>query len=173
MYTVFVLGQLLDDAMSGYRLREILSNIVGQREKVSYGIIHPLLEKLAQSGDIILTKTTAQNNRPQKIATITDRGRATFDQLMRTPIKVGKHEELQYLLKLNNLHHVSKEEGRQLINQFIAFNESVLEEATANAQNIAHNELMNAGEKHSAIAIAHYKVAQAKTAISWAKGLEV
>lgn len=159
--------------MSGYRLREILPNIIGQREKVSYGIIHSLLEKLAEAGDIKLESTTGANKRPQKIASITAQGRATFDALMQTPIKAGKHEELEYLFKLNNLHHVSTELGTQIIAQFIQFNTAIRDESNANADNIAHNELMNEHEKRSAIAIANYKAAQAQTAIKWAKALQL
>lgn len=56
MYDLFVLGQLMDESMSGYLMRQILQQIVGRQRKISFGMIYPLFKRLNEAGYITLKK---------------------------------------------------------------------------------------------------------------------
>lgn len=171
MYVIFVLGQLMDRPMTGYQLRAILTKIIGEREKVSFGTLYPLLQKLTDAGDITYQEAPAQNKRPQKIAMITAQGKQTFSKLMAAPVKPGKHETLEYLLKLKNLQHVSKTLGQSIIADFIHLNETISAEAQRNMAEIQAIAQLQPSEKHYALAITDFQARQADSALAWAANL--
>ncbi|GMA68270.1 hypothetical protein GCM10025884_18970 [Leuconostoc gelidum subsp. gelidum] len=55
MYELYVLGQLLFTDRSAYKLRFVLENVLGINRKVSFGVLYPLLEKMENSGTIVMT----------------------------------------------------------------------------------------------------------------------
>jgi len=129
MYELFVLGQLMDHEMAGYQLRKALKAVVGQEQTVSYGVLYPLLERLSQAGDIILTTTDTQ--RPKKVATLTAQGRAHFKELVLVPVTINKQAQLTFQIKCEFLHLLSVADQRTVLQDFRAFSHFQLQNLQA------------------------------------------
>lgn len=107
MYDLFVLGQLMDESMSGYLLRQILQQIVGRQRKISFGMIYPLFKRLNEAGYITLSQDDKLGHK-QKIATITDKGRDRFLELMQQSVPLNPNIEFTYSVKFRNFHQIDK-----------------------------------------------------------------
>ena len=126
MYELFVLGQLMDQEMAGYQLRQALKSVVGQEQTVSYGVLYPLLERLSQAGDITLT-TVETSQRPKKVATLTSQGRSHFQTLILAPVTVNKQSQLVFQIKCNFLHLLSVPDQRTVLQDFQGFTQFQLD----------------------------------------------
>lgn len=126
MYELFVLGQLMDQKMAGYQLRQALKSVVGQEQTVSYGVLYPLLERLSQAGDITLT-TVKTSQRPKKVATLTSQGRSHFQTLILAPVTVNKQSQLVFQIKCNFLHLLSVPDQRTVLQDFQSFTQFQLD----------------------------------------------
>lgn len=122
MYELFILGQLMDHAMSGYQLRKALATVVGQEQTVSYGVLYPLLDRLAQREEIMLV-TEAGQSRAKKVARITSRGREHFAQLVMVPVTINKQAQLTFQIKCNFLHLLSLADQRTVLSDFQKFSQ--------------------------------------------------
>ncbi|MGV0168355.1 PadR family transcriptional regulator [Furfurilactobacillus sp. WILCCON 0119] len=167
MYTLFVLGELMDNPLTGYQLRDILSHVIGDRFTVSWGIIYPLLDKLEEAGDITLVNTQHDGGRQQNVAHLTDHGRDHFKALMAKPITPGKNEEMLYLFKLDNLHHLTTPEAIDLLETFIAYKTAVRDSAQT-AKSAIQAADMDDADKFTSTALGQYRLAKAQAAIDWA-----
>src|SRR5581483_12430028 len=92
MYQLFVLGQLMDQPMHGYLLRDILSNMLGPFRQMSWGALYPLIRQLECNGWIELDVEEDEgqdkrgtNSRQRKRYRITDAGRERFQAMMQEP----------------------------------------------------------------------------------------
>ncbi len=126
LYELFVLGQLMDQEMAGYQLRQALKSVVGQEQTVSYGVLYPLLERLSQAGDITLT-TVETSQRPKKVATLTSQGRSHFQTLILAPVTVNKQSQLVFQIKCNFLHLLSVTDQRTVLQDFQSFTQFQLD----------------------------------------------
>ena len=55
MNELFVLGELMESPQNGYHLRNAMQASLGKNRKVSFGVLYPLLDKLAKNGLITIT----------------------------------------------------------------------------------------------------------------------
>lgn len=107
MYDLFVLGQLMDESMSGYLMQQILQQLVGRNRKISFGMIYPLFKRLSEAGYINLVEEQSDNgNRPKKVASITKEGRIRFKELMEQVVPLNPNLEFTYSVKFRNFHQV-------------------------------------------------------------------
>lgn len=120
MYELFVLGQLMDHDMAGYQLRKALKTVVGQEQTISYGVLYPLLERLAKAGDLTLANA-ASGQRPKKTATITQQGRTRFHALVLVPVTINKQAQLVFQIKCNFLHLLPIAEQQMVLRDFQNF----------------------------------------------------
>jgi len=125
MYDLFVLGQLMDQDMTGYQLRKALTTVVGPEQTVSYGVLYPLLERRNQAGDVTLT--TMAGPRAKKQAGITSQGRRHFHDLVLEPVAVNKQTQLVFQIKCNFLHLLTVPEQRRMLQNFKQFSDLQLE----------------------------------------------
>lgn len=102
MYDLLILGALMVNARTGYKLRQILEGNLEPRRQISNGVMYPLLHKLEAAGYITLSDELIKG-RAQKLATITDAGRAYFTQLMHTPIPMDAKRESTFRFKFRAL----------------------------------------------------------------------
>ncbi|MCC7667779.1 PadR family transcriptional regulator [Liquorilactobacillus satsumensis] len=108
MYEFFVLSELMDEPLSGYKLQFVLQKIVGNSRKISFGVIYPLLDKLAKGGLIKVRLADTQLKRKKKIASITPQGKQRFLELMQEPIEINQNTDFMYKIKFGSFHHVSQ-----------------------------------------------------------------
>jgi len=131
VYDLFVLGQLMDHAMSGYQLRKSLATMVGQEQTISYGVLYPLLDRLARAQDITLVVENG-DKRPKKVASITAQGREHFARLVVVPVTINKQSQLLFQIKCSFLHLLSQADQRTILTDFRQFSHYQLE----NLQNV-------------------------------------
>ena len=76
MYELFILGELMDQPMHGYLLREIINLAIGPLRQMSWGALYPLLRRL--EADALIEQSpepSGSGDRPRKIYRITSAGR--------------------------------------------------------------------------------------------------
>lgn len=118
MYDLFALGQLMDESMSGYLMKQILQQMVGQQRKISFGMIYPLLKRLHEAGYITIHEQEESGKRTKKVATITDLGRVHFQELMEQKVPLNQNLEFTYSVKFRNFHQVNVNLRRQILNDY-------------------------------------------------------
>lgn len=84
MYELFVLGELMDGPLHGYRLHAIIRMAIGPVRQMSWGALYPLIRRLEHDGFIAPEgeASTAPGSRPRKVYRITEAGEQRFFTLM-------------------------------------------------------------------------------------------
>jgi len=145
MYELFVLGELMDGPHYGYLLRDILGRLLGPFRQISWGVLYPLIRHLEREGLIVLDAKTGtgrsesiQGNQPRKQYRITEAGRRRFLALMlETGDYTADYPEL-FLIKLNNLDHLTREQKLTLLwhcREYLQVEQKYLQEGQRNISN--------------------------------------
>ncbi|HYT27881.1 MAG TPA: PadR family transcriptional regulator [Ktedonobacteraceae bacterium] len=122
MYELFVLGELMDGPHYGYILRDILGRLLGPFRHISWGVLYPLIRHLESGGLIVpdeksgaAQSESTQGNKQRKQYRITEAGQRRFLALMlETGNYTADYPEL-FLIKLNNLDHITREQKLTLL----------------------------------------------------------
>ncbi len=125
---LFILGELMGIAQSGYDLRNGLQYFFRRHRNISYGLLYPLLEKLENEGFLEITNVES-NGKTKKIASITKKGKEYFFELMKIPVPDGAHSANLYLIKLNVMQHLSINEQMQLLEQYYQEQKDIIQDA--------------------------------------------
>lgn len=166
MYDLFVLGQLMDESMSGYLMRQILQQLVGSSRKISFGMIYPLFKRLDEAGFIELHETK-ESGRIKKVATITENGRQQFFKLMEKKIPVNSNLEFTYNVKFRNFHQINENLRQQILRdycQYLTQEKTLLQKQMADLPrtNISKSDLQNA------LWVNDLKTVKIEAALKWA-----
>lgn len=123
IYTLFILGELMDGPHHGYQLRDILSNLFGPFRQISWGVLYPLIRQLEREGLLISDAETnseekearASDSRQRKQYRLTENGQKYFYTLMleRSDYNVDYRE--LFTVKLNNFDQLSREQQLMLL----------------------------------------------------------
>jgi DNA-binding PadR family transcriptional regulator len=125
-YELFVLGELMDGPHHGYKLREILGNLLGPFRQISWGVLYPLIRQLERE-ELLTSGTEAVpeerkpggiNSRQQKRYTITATGRERFYALMLEQGDYNAEYHELFIIKLNNFDHLSPEQQLTVLWQY-------------------------------------------------------
>jgi DNA-binding PadR family transcriptional regulator len=127
MNELFVLGELMEEPQNGYQLRGMMQVSLGRHRKISFGVIYPLFERLANAG--LITLENESTGRNQTIATITDKGKERFFEMMEQPIPEGAHNADIYLIKLDVMQHLPIDKQLHLLDEFIHEQDIIIAEA--------------------------------------------
>src|ERR1700722_14027305 len=101
-----LLGLLTMKPMSGYDIKALIPQSIGNFWSESYGQIYPSLKRLAETG-LVEKKTQRQKGKPDRhVYSLTEDGRARLRDWLKLPVvaEVPRHE---LLLKLFFGAHVS------------------------------------------------------------------
>lgn len=148
MYELFVLGELMDGPHYGYLLRDILSRLLGPFRQISWGVLYPLIRHLEREGLIVLDEKmdtgrskSIQGNQQRKQYRLTSAGRSRFLALM---LEIGDYTadypEL-FLIKLNNLNHLTCEQQLTLFwhyREYLQIEKKHLQEGRRNTSDGTH-----------------------------------
>jgi DNA-binding PadR family transcriptional regulator len=148
MYELFVLGELMDGPHYGYLLREILGRLLGPFRHISWGVLYPLIRHLEREGLIVPDEKTdagrsesIQGNRQRKQYRITETGKRRFLALMlETGDYTADYPEL-FLIKLNNLDHLTNEQQLVLLwhhREYLQVEKKYLQEGQRNIADGTH-----------------------------------
>ncbi|MCI1578707.1 MAG: PadR family transcriptional regulator [Clostridium beijerinckii] len=165
MNELFILGELMEEPQSGYDLRNALQASLGRHRKVSYGVIYPLLEKLENDGFLEITNVES-HGKNKKMATITEKGKERFFELMKMPIPSGAHTADIYLIKLDVMQHLTIEEQMQLLDQFDQEQREIIEDTQFALKKLAEE---NSKDHWYASKRFELLLQQANVAIDWIK----
>jgi DNA-binding PadR family transcriptional regulator len=127
MYQLFVLGQLMDQPMHGYLLRDILSNMLGPFRQMSWGALYPLIRQLQHNGWIELDTGCAvdlqaeANARQRKRYRITEPGKERFRAMMQEPDEYSVDTPELFQIKLVNFGRVSSELRLAILQHYLGY----------------------------------------------------
>ncbi|MCF6160905.1 MAG: PadR family transcriptional regulator [Furfurilactobacillus sp.] len=168
MYELFVLGQLTDKTMTGYRLRTVLQRIVGNRRKISFGMIYPLLDRLEARGFITLTDSQDDANRGKKDATLTEQGRERFEELMTDPVPLNQNTDFTYEVKFRNFHQIETDLQLSILNDFEHYLENKIKD-TVEAKAYMKQTNIEPDDFKDAVRLMALTKVQATAALEWTR----
>jgi len=167
MYELFILGQLMDRPMTGYQLRKALISVVGQELTISFGALYPLLDKLAAADELTLDFKATTSKRPQKVATLTEKGQQHFWQLMMTAVGLNKQTQLTFQIKLNFLHLLTLPQQLTVLADFQVFAQGQLTRLAEHQLQLQHNVHMVAADVTDALLVNELQTVRAQAQFDW------
>ncbi len=163
MNELFILGELMEEPQSGYDLHNAMQVSLGRHRKISYGVIYPLLEKFENQGflEIINVESDGKN---KKVATITEKGKKRFFELMKMPVPNGAHNTDIYLIKLDVMQHLALDEQIELLDQFYQEQKDIIENTQDALQKLAQEDSKDHWYASKKFGL---RLQQANVAIKW------
>lgn len=171
MYELFILGQLMDHPMTGYALRKAFTTIVGDDLAISFGTLYPLLDKLEQAEEIVLSFKESENKRPQKLATITEKGKQRFWELTAAPTVINKQTQLTFLMKVHFLHLLNQAQQVKVLEDFLEFSKLKLQQLEQFKAGLAHNQNMLQADIDDALLVKQLQILRTQTQVDWVSKL--
>lgn len=171
MYELYILGQLMDHPMTGYALRKAFINIAGDDQAISFGTLYPLLDKLEQAQEIVLSFKETENKRPQKLATITAIGEKRFAELSDQAVVINKQTQLTFLMKIHFLHLYEKSLQIQILEDFQAFSTTRLRRLKQLCDELTDNPHMVQADIDDALLVKQLQILRAQTQVDWIAAL--
>lgn len=171
MYELFILGQLMDHSMTGYSLRKAFIAIAGGDQAISFGTLYPLLDKLEQAQEISLSFKTVDNKRPQKLATITDKGKNHFYELINTTVAINKQTQLTFLMKVNFLHLLNQQQQVFVLEDFQNFSKDKLQHLQRRQTDLRNNKHMVQADIDDVLLVKQLQIARTQTQVDWVSQL--
>lgn len=120
IYTLFILGTLMERKMHGYLLKQILNEVLGPFKKISWGVLYPLIHELSEKGWIEAVKTK-DSEKSKKDYCITERGRAEFHKLMVEPIDFKHLYMMHFKVKLSAIQWVSHYDAVNIYANYVQY----------------------------------------------------
>ncbi|WP_035795328.1 PadR family transcriptional regulator [Clostridium akagii] len=136
MNELFILGELMEGPQSGYHLHNAMQLSLGRHRKISYGVIYPLLEKFQNQGFLEMSDL-GSDGKNKKVATITEKGKKRFFELMKMPVPTGAHNTDIYLIKLDVMQHLAKEAQMELLDEFYEEQKYIIEDTQDGLERLA------------------------------------
>jgi DNA-binding PadR family transcriptional regulator len=125
MNELFILSALMAQPQSGYQLRQSMTAALGHHRKISFGVIYPLFERLAQGGFITLVQV--DDDKKTKLAAITPAGVARFKALMAEPIPDCAHTADLYQIKLIAMQYLPVTQQQTLLKAYITEQDTTIQ----------------------------------------------
>ncbi|WP_261809674.1 PadR family transcriptional regulator [Levilactobacillus humaensis] len=119
MYELLILGTLMSQDMSGYKLGQVLESVLVPRRKISNGVMYPILNKLAEAGDIIFVPAKA-DSRGKRLAQITTQGRQHLHEMLVSPVAIDAKRESLYRFKFKGMAGEPLAVQLQILNEYKA-----------------------------------------------------
>ena len=128
MYELFVLGELLDQPLHGYLLRDIVNLAFGPVRTMSWGSLYPLIRRL--EANLLISQVTAHDEPAKarrKTYTITAAGKDRFYFLMLRPEEYSSDYPDLFGVKLMNFDRISAEQRMNILHHYQGYLHFVLE----------------------------------------------
>lgn len=172
MYELFVLGELMDRSMHGYRLHAILNKVIGPLQKISWGVLYPLIHGLEKDGLIeqVHEEDDRQKGRGKKKKTyqITPEGRRRFYRLMEEPIEYKPAYEIHFQIKMSNFDQVDQQLKRIVLDQYRDFLKFLQRHIEENTEDILKNKaVIPPGELKELLNLNHHRLDKLNVDQAW------
>ncbi|WP_315674936.1 PadR family transcriptional regulator [Clostridium sp. 19966] len=162
MNEFYILAELMEEPQNGYQLRSAMQTSLGPNRKISFGVIYPLLDKLADLGFVELIADKDAHNK--KIAMITEKGKAYFFELMEKPVPKGSYRADIFSIKLDAMQHLSTERQFKLLEEFFEEQQMIIADTEKAMDHLAKKK---SKDHYYALKKLDLRLRQAKEAIRW------
>lgn len=116
-----LLGSLFSDPKHGYEIIQFLESSLESTWQVSTSQLYVLLRRLEKDG-LLQSKLKTQETRPSKrIFSLSDKGKNTFLDWLRSPVEHIRDLRIEFLAKLFFCKRLSLNEGSELIEKQLTF----------------------------------------------------
>ncbi|WP_211747758.1 PadR family transcriptional regulator [Paenibacillus sp. Marseille-Q4541] len=163
MYELFVLGELMDRPMHGYKLHQILSRIIGPTRQVSWGVLYPLIQRLEKDNFIEMSGKDGN----KKIYRITEAGKEQFLHLMDENTIYNADAKDVFDIKFANLHHISSRHQEQIFEEYRQYLCFLQEHYDYGLQMISSNTAISESERRSILRTINHRLHFVRSEISW------
>ena len=172
-YELFILGELIDQPMHGYLLREIIEMAIGPFRRMSWGALYPLLRRLEADGLIEqVPDTEASGDRPRKIYGITEAGRERFLYLLLRPAE----QEADYIdafnMRMVNFDHLTPLQQREIVAAYRSYLQFALAHLTKARQFVVAETHIAAAEKTWILRCQDHRIHLVAADLEWINALE-
>ena len=120
IYTLFILGTLMEKDMHGYLLKSVLNDVLGPFKKISWGVLYPLIHELSELGWIEAI-VDESNEKSKKDYQITDKGRLEFNKLMVEPIEFKHLYMMHFKVKLSAIKWISRYDAVNIYANYVQY----------------------------------------------------
>ncbi len=173
MYELFILGELIDQPMHGYLLREIINMAIGPLRQMSWGALYPLLRRL-EANDLIeqLNEPSEAGERLRKVYRITPEGRERFFFLMLRPEEFQSDYPDIFSTKLINFDQITTAQRQDILEQYkscVQFIHRLLLKSKGFVQSEKH---ISEKEKKWILLSIEHSIHQISADLSWINELE-
>ncbi len=140
MYELIILSLLMRAPAHGYKIAQVVNDIIGPYARVSNGRLYPLLTRLEQSGLIELSEEAEQPRHGERVARsyrITAAGRQRFHELMLdTTSNMGDYQRL-FHLKASIFLFLAHAERLYLIDHYLHYCQTHIWHLTTEIEDLA------------------------------------
>lgn len=161
----------MDHPMTGYALRKAFTNIVGDAQAISFGTLYPLLDKLEQARELVLSFKETENKRPQKLATITAKGQDRFKELAAKPVSINKQTKLTFLMKVHFLHLFDYDLQVKVLEDFQKFSTDQVANLKRLKDDLDNNPHMVQADINDGMLVKEFQISQAQMQLAWVNKL--
>lgn len=161
----------MDHPMTGYALRKAFTNIMGDAQAISFGTLYPLLDKLEQAGELVLSFKDTENKRPQKLATITAKGQQRFKALASAAVSVNKQTKLTFLMKVHFLHLFDHDLQVKVLEDFQKFSTAQVANLKQLRDELDGNPNMVQADIDDGMLVKEFQISQAQMQLDWVNKL--
>ncbi|QLE62877.1 Transcriptional regulator PadR family [Furfurilactobacillus rossiae] len=169
MNELYILGELMENPKTAYRLRQSMQVSLGRHRKISFGVIYPLFERLEKEGYITLT-VQGDDKRSTRLAAITKKGEVRFLELMYAPVPEGAHTDDIFQIKLDSMQHLPLTDQQGLLDQYMNEQIAIVNDCQTELEHLKkheHKDHWYAAQKMQ------LRLRQAQVTEQWIQGFKV
>jgi DNA-binding PadR family transcriptional regulator len=168
MYELFVLGELMDQPMHGYRLQSLLKHVLGPVRKISWGVLYPLIRKLLKEGLIEQSELEDDGSgRAKKSYQITEEGKERFYWLMTEPSEYSSDFNDLFDIKLSNFHHIGPDEQSHILMQYREYLLYIQKHLEDQKRQTIETDNIPEGHRPNILHVLNHRMNQIETDIKW------
>ena len=171
MYELFILGELLDQPLHGYLLRDIVNLAFGPVRQMSWGSLYPLIRRLEANtliAQITLADDPAKSRR--KTYAITEAGKERFYFLMLRPEEYSSDYPDLFGVKLTNFDHIDAEQRMGILLHYQGYLQFVLGRLTEGERFAAQQDKIPEAERALILRTVDRRIHLTKADLSWLEG---
>ena len=168
MYELFVLGELFDQPLHGYLLRDIVNLAFGPVRQMSWGSLYPLIRRL-EANNLIAQIATAQEpaKARRKTYTITDAGKERFYFLMLRPEEYSTDYPELFGVKLTNFDRVTAEQRMDILLHYQGYLQFVLDRLAEGERFVAQQQKIAEAERALILRTVDRRLYLTKADLAW------
>lgn len=169
LYKLFILGELMDHPMHGYKLYSVLNIVIGPLRKISWGVLYPLIHELQNDTFIEPADGSEQqkgSGKNKRSYRITEEGRRQFYKLMEDPIPYKPEYELHFRVKMANFDQIDPQLRLVILHQFKDYLEFFRRHIEESKKSISKGQIPD-GEKQYLLSINEHRMERLSMDEKW------